>query len=312
MVTPAELYAALHKRVDVFSHKSKRLYEGDVEALHRTRVASRRLRELLPVLRLDARTTRKLSRRLRTVTKRLGAVRDVDVLICLIEELHRDRRYPRNALQTVRLAVEEERKTAREQLDARLPPEKMQKVTRRLKRLAKQLEADDTSSHQADGPRLRKTTLWALEARTTRRAARAAAAITAAGTVYAPAPLHQVRIALKKLRFAVELKAEASVQPATRDIAALKGAQDVLGRLHDRQVLIDRAREIQSSRLAPDPAAWRDLGSLVRLLERDCRKLHARYVRTASNLIAIAEHAGGLKAAARLGRSEGRRERRPA
>jgi hypothetical protein len=78
-------------------------------------------------------------------------------------------------------------------------------------------------------------------------------------------------------------------------------------------VPIDRAREIQASRLVLDPAARNDLGSLVRMLERDCRKLHARYVRASSNLIAIAEHAGGSKGrAARLVRPEGRRERRPA
>src|SRR4029077_18019451 len=112
----SDLYASLRKRVAVFSQKSKRLYDGDAEALHRTRVASRRLRELLPVLRLDAPTTRKLNRRLRKIKKRLGAVRDVDVLMCLIEELHRDRRYSSNALQAVQSAVEEERTTARERL----------------------------------------------------------------------------------------------------------------------------------------------------------------------------------------------------
>ena len=313
MHIPAELYAALRKRVAVFSHKSKRLYDGDVDALHGTRVASRRLRELLPVLRLDAPTTRKLNRRLRKVTKRLGAVRDVDVLMCLIEELHRDRRYSRNALQTVQFAVEEERKTARERLDERLPPAKLQKVTRRLKRLTKQLQADDTSGREAGEPRVRKATLWALEARATRRATRVGEAIAAAGTVYVPAHLHHVRIALKKLRFALELKAEASLHSATREIAALKSAQDLLGRLHDRQVLIDRARKIQASRLVLDPVARNDLGSLVRMLERDCRTLHARYVRAASNLIAIAEHAGASKGrTARAFGPAGRRERRPA
>ena len=69
MLLPAELYESLRKRLTVFSHKSKRI--DDVDALHRTRVASRRLRELLPVLRLDGRTTRKLDRRLKRVTKRL-------------------------------------------------------------------------------------------------------------------------------------------------------------------------------------------------------------------------------------------------
>ena len=43
---------------------------GDVRALHRTRVASRRLREVLPVLQLDPDMAHKLGRRLRKITQR--------------------------------------------------------------------------------------------------------------------------------------------------------------------------------------------------------------------------------------------------
>src|SRR5262245_29838834 len=295
MAVPAELYESLRKRVVVFSRKAKRIYDGDVEALHRTRIATRRLRELFPVLRLEAQATRKLDRRLRKVTKQLGAVRDVDVLMSLIDALHHDRGYSKNALQAVRATVEEKRRVAREKLEAKLPPQKLQKVTRRLKRLTRHLHNDETPAHGGSEPRLSKATLWALEARAARRATRVRDAIAAAGTVYAPVPLHHVRIALKKLRFALELKAEVSRHPATREIAALRNAQDLLGRLHDLQVLLEQAREMQAARLGPDPSAWRELGSLVRTLERDCRKLHARYVRNSPKLVEIAHHAGDLK-----------------
>ena len=60
--------------------------DGDVRAIHRTRVASRRLRELLPVLQLDPDTTAKLIRRLRKVTRQLAHVRS-STLLPLIEEL---------------------------------------------------------------------------------------------------------------------------------------------------------------------------------------------------------------------------------
>lgn len=287
MAVPADLYASLQKRVDVFAHKARRIYDDDVEALHRTRIASRRLRELFPVLRLEARAVRKLDRRLRKVSKQLGTVRDVDVLMSLIDALYRERGYSKSALEAVKTAAEEKQKIAREKLQAKLPPEKLQKVTRRLKRLVKHLSIDETSGH-VSRPRLAKATVWALEARATRRATTVVDAITAAGTVYAPVPLHHVRIALKKLRFALELKAEVARQPARREIAALKTSQDLLGRLHDLQVLLDQARDMQASRLESDPAAWRDLGSLMRALERDCRKLHARYVRNAPKLVEIA------------------------
>src|SRR5262249_45808687 len=118
MAVPAELYESLRKRVAVFSHRSKRIYDGDAEALHRTRIASRRLRELFPVLRIDAPATRKLDRRLRRVTKQLGTVRDVDVLMSLIDSLHRERGYSKSALQAIKAAVEQKRTVAREKLEA--------------------------------------------------------------------------------------------------------------------------------------------------------------------------------------------------
>jgi CHAD domain-containing protein len=295
MPVPAELYQSLRKRVVVFSRKSKRIYDGDIEALHRTRIAIRRLRELFPVLGRDAHATRKLDRRLKKVSKQLGAVRDVDVLIALIDELHRERGYSKSALQDVRGLVDEKRQLAREKLEAKLSPTKLQRVSRRLKRLAKHLQVDVTSGQATAHPRHAKATLWALDARATRRAARVGEAMAAAGTVYAPVPLHHVRIALKKLRFALELRAEVTRQPATRQIAALKSAQDLLGRLHDLQVLLDQAREMQVARFSSDPGAWRELGSLVRTLERDCRKLHARYVRNSARLVEISASVADVK-----------------
>lgn len=308
MPAPVELFESLRKRLNVFSHQSKRLYDGDADALHRTRVASRRLRELLPILRLDAHTGRKLGRRLRKVTKRLGAVRDFDVLICLIAELHSDRRYSNSALKALQATVEEQQKKARERLEARLSPAKVQRLTRRLKRVAKHLEPNGERPRDAGKDRAKQTSVWVLEARATRRAARVREAVEAAGTVYVPGPLHEVRITLKKLRFALELKAEIENQRITRDIDALKSSQDLLGRLHDLQVLIDHARELQTPQPGSDPSASPELAALVRTLERDCRKLHARYVRNASSLIVIAERAGGSKAAA--ARREWRRDQR--
>jgi len=44
--------------------------DGDVDALHRTRVASRRLREVLPVLQLDPDVARKLNRPVKLVATR--------------------------------------------------------------------------------------------------------------------------------------------------------------------------------------------------------------------------------------------------
>jgi CHAD domain-containing protein len=220
----------------------------------------------------------------------------------LIGELQGDRRYSKNALRALHTAVEEKQKAAREALNAKLSTQKLQKLARALKRAAKQVDGNDGETNQAVKHRLLKTTVWVIEARAARRATRVQEAIEAAGTVYVPAPLHQVRIALKKLRFALELSGEVKDGGATRDITLLRSAQGLLGRLHDLQVLLDHAREMQASRVESDPAGWRDFVSLIRVLERDCRTLHARYVRTSPKLVAIAasvcdvnkRHAGRL------------------
>ena len=82
----------LKARLDRFSRVLQGVENGDITALHRARVASRRLRELLPVLQLDYDVAVKLNRRLRRVTARLGTVRELDVLLLLIDELHVSRR----------------------------------------------------------------------------------------------------------------------------------------------------------------------------------------------------------------------------
>jgi hypothetical protein len=61
------------------------------------------------------------------------------------------------------------------------------------------------------------------------------------------------------------------------DIALLKTMQDVLGRLHDLEVLAERVRQMLAVS-PPDLTLWRQLGSLVHMLEDDCRQWHARYM----------------------------------
>ena len=58
----------------------------------------------------------------------------------------------------------------------------------------------------------------------------------------------------------------------------LKRAQDLLGRLHDLEVLIVRTRGIQSSPGASTLKVSADLDRLVRRLETECRQLHGHYM----------------------------------
>ena len=129
---------------------------------------------------------------------------------------------------------------------------------------------------------------WAVEARAAHRAVRLQAAARTAGGVYLPERLHAVRIELKKLRYALELSAElAGHKKTTPMFHTLRREQNVLGRMHDLQVLIDQVREVQASLSPPNVGAWRELDALVVALEDDCRRLHGRYVRERDKLMSI-------------------------
>ena len=254
-------------------------------------MASRRLREVLPVLGLEGETTRKLTRRLKKVTRQLGVVRELDVLMLMIQELRPNARYSSTALERVGAAVEEARVRERDRLTAKLPFVKLQRLAGRLERASEQQVRDDREKLEG----AREAWVWALEARATRRARRVRSAIEVAGAVYVPERLHDVRIALKKLRYVMELLAEARPERAACGIAVLKTAQDLLGRLHDLEMLIERARHEQPLPSPPALTVWHDLGSLVDALEEDCRALHARYMRQRVKLLAIANQVGDIE-----------------
>jgi CHAD domain-containing protein len=102
-------------------------------------------------------------------------------------------------------------------------------------------------------------------------------AIADAGQLYAPEKLHQVRIALKKLRYAIELAAESGIKPASTQLRVVKRAQDKLGRLHDLQVLQHYVADVQARPSGQTPPRG-GLDTINRALEDQCRHLHAAYV----------------------------------
>src|SRR5438067_1964271 len=130
----------LHKRLDLFTRALQGIEDGDVRALHRTRVASRRLRELLPILQLEQSSTRKLIRRLRRITIRLGTVRELDVLLMLLEELRDSKRPSARTVRLVTDAVSDERDAARKHLLAKLPIAALRRVASKLDGAGRELD----------------------------------------------------------------------------------------------------------------------------------------------------------------------------
>src|SRR3954466_5904530 len=274
----------LKKRVDPFARALNAVEQGDVKALHRARVVSRRLRELLPMLQLEGDVSRKLSRRLKKVTTRLGTVRELDVLLLLIDELHDSGRHDNGGLSRVGISVARDRDDARKHLLSDLPIASMRRLAGKLDRVVKDLHAEEAAAMSTAA----HTWRWALEAQVASRAGRMRTAIEDAGAIYLPERLHVVRIAAKKLRYAFELLVQVKGERTDPSLRALKRAQDVLGRMPDLQVLVERVREVQASLAPPNVAVWSELDKLTVALEDECRVLHGRYMRQRAALTDIA------------------------
>jgi len=262
------------------------LDEGDARALHQARVASRRLREILPVLQVAPDVTSRLGKRLRRVTQRLGVVRELDVLCLLIEELAASGRYDQQAMRKVAAFVGEERKRARARLLEKLPVDELHRIAGKLGRVAKELKTSKKAARDWH---------WAIDARVTHRALALKTALAEAGSLYLPERLHTVRIALKKLRYAREVVAEAGGVDMKAEFRSLKRGQDILGRLHDMQVLLDRVRRLQASLTSADSVMSRRLDSLTNGLENECRRLHARFMHQKAAVVAVCDRGAGWK-----------------
>src|SRR5258708_3272135 len=121
MSTAHERDDLLSKRVKQFTRMLHGLDQGDTRALHRTRVATRRLRELLAVPALPPDAGAKVGRRLRKVTEVLGPIRELDVLMQMVDELRASDAYSPVALDLIAAGIDKERKTRRRQLVKQLP-----------------------------------------------------------------------------------------------------------------------------------------------------------------------------------------------
>jgi CHAD domain-containing protein len=289
MATSGGLYGPFRKRLDALTHDFSDIHTENTEAVHHMRVASRRLRELLPLLPIDEDEVGKLGRHLKRVTRQLGRVRELDVLWLAIHELGRDPRYSKVAVNVVGASVQAARTAARERLRERLSEPKLERLANRLERAAKHLQWADEHHHRRAHS---QSPAWmsVLESSVARRASDVQSAIEHTGATYAAVRLHEVRIALKKLRYAIELRSETHNSQASDDLTSFKEMQEILGRLHDLEVLIEWARQVQTSL---PPTSWRAIESFVRRLDAECRHLHGRFMHDRGQMMTIVDRIAG-------------------
>jgi CHAD domain-containing protein len=249
--------------------------EGDVTGVHHARVASRRLREAIPVLAsgLKGAKSRKATRKVRRLTRALGAVRELDVTLGLLDELAQGPEIPRAAIEEVHAHVTAQRANHRQAMLVKVEGVSPEKLTRRLQSVAEAV-GGDTREH------------WRqlLAGRLAKRSKLLSEQVEKAGQLYAPEQLHRVRIATKKLRYALELAADARVAGAAALVSTLKRVQTTLGRLHDLQVLQSHVMAVQAE-AAARTSIQEGLAALAGRIEEQCRILHGQYVRLAPKLL---------------------------
>ena len=263
------------KRLSELSAVWPDFVNGQTTGLHKTRVASRRIREALPIIGAAAPPdkVKRLNKKMRALTRSLGPIRELDVELSILEDKSKTDGVPGRVIEMVRREVASRRQALREELaDTSAVPD--------LKKLLKKLERVAEKGAKGKGQ-------WrgVLAARLMRRAKSLGAALDEAGPLYAPERLHHVRIATKKLRYALEIAADAGVRSATPLVRVLKRHQERLGHMHDLQMLLKHVRETEA---APGVGSRvNDLTAYADSLDRACRRLHATFVEHRGELASV-------------------------
>jgi CHAD domain-containing protein len=240
----------------MLAHEAGTRSGEDMEDLHAMRVATRRMRAAWRVFGDAYRPerTRRYRVATRDVARRLGAVRDLDVLIDLLERYRAARPAGGpDGLQPLATAWRQRREDARERLLAELDSGRYRRFVDGFAVFVEREGMDVAPALPASPHRIRETTptrIWA-----------------AFGDVRAYAPLlrwadietlHDLRIAGKWLRYSLEFVREALGPEAEPLIARVVALQDHLGQMNDAHVAAGMARAFlvdHETRLTPAETA---------------------------------------------------------
>jgi CHAD domain-containing protein len=283
VVTPETL---LRQQAHLFGTNIPRVFEGDPDGVHDARVATRRLRALLPLVG-EWRTLGEiemLRRRLRRAGRLLGRVREADVRILALQSW--EQRVPPAAPSLALIRGTEERR--RLQL--------MRKIVKRVERdhlfaLDRSL-AFGRARRAWWGPRDQWRTTLRNRAREHGRTAEEA--VRHAAGIYFPNRLHAARVALKKLRYALEIVEATAGRGPTEATQDLKNIQDLLGELHDRHALVMLLADAHLGGEVGAQTGRDHLAVVIDLLESEMHDLHRKYLVRRERISAICTDAGRI------------------
>ena len=241
----------------------------DAEDLHDMRVATRRMRAAWRVFdgAFRASKTKKLRRHLERLADRLGAVRDLDVLIEGLEAygiaLDEDER---SGLDPVFSVWRRQRAAARTQLIGELDSDRY--VT-----FVKEMDAFLEAGANAAAAIATPTAPHRVRDRAASQLWAAYEAVRAYEPVFTWADvetLHELRIAVKWLRYTLEFFGETLGPDFARLLARVVALQDYLGSLHDADVATKLARDLLVARAGQLSKLETDvIGAYLRSRERE-------------------------------------------
>lgn len=243
-VEPTDTMAEAGRKVLAF-HFQKMLKEedgaregDDIEAVHKMRVATRRMRAALKMFApyYKAKVVRDLEDDLRDTAQALGRVRDLDVALAHVDDYGAElSEEARAGLEPLADHWRKQRDKARKKLVAWLDSNDYKRFAARFKDFV-----------ETPGKGVLKTDKDEVQPILVRHLAPAAiwdafAEVRAYDEVVADAPvdtLHQLRIHSKRLRYTLEFFAEDLGPNADAMVEAVTAMQDHLGELHDAHVNI--------------------------------------------------------------------------
>lgn len=234
--------------------------------MHQARVASRRLREGLGALEgaLPSDIRRRLLKMLRELSRTLGAVRECDVTLALAETEAAQHEWPAESVALIKSALEAERARYHRALVKTLTESEWRSAFVPVRRRFRHMREGVNHADALASARVRRI----------KRARALGRDVSSIGALYVPDQLHAIRIATKKLRYALEWEQQIGRKGWVRERRVLEAAQEALGEWHDRLVLQERIHRLRRSGDFPKPVAS-DFKRMAADLERECRAMHA-------------------------------------
>ncbi len=228
--------AALHHTRALQEEMQEVRLSQDIEAIHRMRVASRRLRTIFSLFEnhFPARQRTSWAKSIRRITHSLGAARDSDVQIELLCALLTEKPPPIvcPGLRRILLRLQQQRTRQQKQVLHILKAlEKHQTLAKLQKQLSQSIQVSVPPCPADIFPFAQQTITLHLDA----------------FLQYEPflnnpectTELHQMRIAAKRLRYTLETFAECYAGNLKPSLQTLRQAQDALGQIHDCDVWLE-------------------------------------------------------------------------